>query len=208
MAFTLNKYALVRDGYIVAFADNKKVSLKSPPKVYPEPFTDEEWALKQSIRVDLGLEVETRPVAPPPEPQPDMVLLPVVADDQPTLGFDERMIGPNYEVLADRVRAYWSAIKIPPEEMAKLTFAQLLIGLVAEGWITEAEGDGWLTGTLPAPVLAVIATLPQAMRFPAKARAIRPSEVLLSDPLVQQLGAAQGKSPQEMAAFFAKYAAY
>lgn len=208
MAFTLNKYALVRDGYIVSFTDTKKVSLKSPPKVHAEPFTDDEWAIRQAIRADLGLEAETRPVAAPPEPQPDMVLLPVVADDHPTLALDERMIGPNYEVLADRVRAYWSAIKIPPEDMAKLTFAQLLIGLVAEGWITEVEGEGWLTGTLPATVLAVIATLPQAMRFPAKARAIRPSEVLLSDPLVQQLGAAQGKSPQEISAFFAKYAAY
>jgi hypothetical protein len=43
---------------------------------------------------------------------------------------------------------------------ASITFRQLLIGLVAEGWITEAEGDAWLIGTIPAAASALVASLP------------------------------------------------
>ena len=88
-----------------------------------------------------------------------------------------------------------------------LSFAQLLIGLVTEEWITEAEGGGWLVGTLPAPVLAVIATLPAGQQFAAKARAIRPSAVVRADPLVAALAAAEGKTSAEIDAFFTTYAA-
>lgn len=87
-----------------------------------------------------------------------------------------------------------------------LTFAQLLIGLVTEAWITEAEGDAWLVGTLPAPLLALIATLPVEQQFAAKAHAIRPSAVLRLDPLVMSLGAAQGKTPEQIDQFFQTYA--
>jgi hypothetical protein len=64
-----------------------------------------------------------------------------------------------------------------PAPVPNLSFAQLMIGLVSEGWITTAEGEAWLTGTLPAPVLALIGTLPKAQRFAAKARALRPTIV-------------------------------
>lgn len=134
------------------------------------------------------------------------IALPVVADPDPVLASDERLWGPDYEVMADKVRAYGSAVKVDPTELVQVTFAQLLIGLVAEGWITEAEGDGWLAGTLPAPVVALINTLPAPARFPAKARAIRPSTVLRHDPLVEMLGVAQGKTPEELDTFFATYA--
>jgi hypothetical protein len=133
------------------------------------------------------------------------IALPVIADPDPVLAPDERVFGPDYEVLADRVRAYGRAVKAEPHEIVKMTFAQLLIGLVAEAWITEAEGDAWLAGTLPAPVLALISTLPPEARFPAKARAISPSEVIRHDPLVVMLGAAQGKTAEELDTFFATY---
>ena len=95
----------------------------------------------------------------------------------------------------------------PPVIIPDLSFAQLLIGLVTEEWITEAEGGGWLVGTLPAPVLAVIATLPSNQQFAAKARAIRPSAVVRADPLVAALAAAEGKTSAEIDAFFTTYAA-
>lgn len=88
----------------------------------------------------------------------------------------------------------------------RLTFAQLLIGLVAEAWITEAEGEAWLTGTLPAPVTALIVTLPANEQFSAKARALRPSLILRMDPMVVTLGANQGKTPEEIDTFFRTYA--
>lgn len=110
----------------------------------------------------------------------------------------------------------WEVTNRSPEEIAqrkseqrqgmRLSFAQLLIGLVTEGWITEAEGEAWLAGTLPAAVLALIDTLPAAQQFAAKARAARPSVVVRSDPLVTDLGAAQGKTAAELDAFFTTYA--
>jgi hypothetical protein len=87
-----------------------------------------------------------------------------------------------------------------------LSFAQLLIGLVTEGWITEADGNGWLSGVLPPSVEATINLIPADQRFAARARATRPSEVLRLDPLVQMMSMAQGRSPEEVDDFFVKYA--
>jgi hypothetical protein len=95
----------------------------------------------------------------------------------------------------------------PAPVPASISFAQLMIGLVSEGWITTAEGEAWLTGTLPAPVLALIGTLPEAQRFPAKARALRPTIVERTDPLVSAMGSAQGKTPEQLDDFFRTYAA-
>ena len=147
----------------------------------------------------------TRFIDSPDEVLEDEVALPVVADPDPILAVDERLWGPDYEILPDKVRAYCRAVKCSPEELVKLTFAQLLIGLVAEGWITEFEGEAWLQGSLPNPVVELINTLPAQQRFAAKARAIRPSEILRRDPLVEMLGAAQGKTPEALDEFFFKY---
>ncbi len=87
----------------------------------------------------------------------------------------------------------------------RLTFAQLLIGLVTEAWITQAEGEAWLAGTLPLAVTNLIATLPTNEQFIAKAHALRPSEVVRLDPLVVSMGAAQGKTVEEIDNFFRTY---
>ena len=47
----------------------------------------------------------------------DEVALPVVADPDPVLGPDERLWGPDFEVLEDRVRAYGKAVPLEPEEL-------------------------------------------------------------------------------------------
>ena len=94
----------------------------------------------------------------------------------------------------------------PPAPIPDLSFAQMLTGLVAQGWITEAEGDAWLEGTLPAAVLGLIAGLPAEQRFAAKARAARPSVVERSNPLVLGLAAIQGVTEAQMDAFFIAYA--
>lgn len=93
----------------------------------------------------------------------------------------------------------------PDRSAMSLSFAQLLIGLVAEGWITEAEGEGWLAGTPPAAALALVATLPAQHRFAARVRMIRPSVVLRTDPLVQGLAFAEGKSEVDLDRFFLAY---
>lgn len=137
-------------------------------------------------------------------------VLPIVADPLPPLAANETLWGPDYEVLPDKVRAYFRAVPMTAEEIAareaakpRLSFAQMLSGLVTLGWITEADGELWLSGTLPQVVLDVIATLPAQARFPAKAKAVRPSEVLRDDPLVSMLGQAQGKTEADIDAFFA-----
>jgi len=88
---------------------------------------------------------------------------------------------------------------------ASISFAQLVIGLVTEQWITEVEGTAWLQGVLPAAVETLITSLPQEQQFIARARASRPSEVLRNDPLVVSLGAAQGKTEEELDDFFRTY---
>ena len=98
-------------------------------------------------------------------------------------------------------------VPIGPTQIRSISFSQLLIGLVSEGWITQSEGENWLVGTLPAPVLALIATLPAGQQFAARARATRPSVVLRDDALVLALGAAQGKSAGQLDAFFNTYGA-
>lgn len=92
-----------------------------------------------------------------------------------------------------------------PTPVPNLSFAQLLIGLVSEGWITEVEGDAWTDGVLPSAVLELISSLPTEQQFAARTRAKRPSEILRIDPLVQLLGAAQGKSSDELDQFFRIY---
>lgn len=88
---------------------------------------------------------------------------------------------------------------------ASISFAQLVIGLVTEQWITETEGTAWLQGVLPAAVETLITSLPQEQQFIARARASRPSEILRDDPLVVSLGAAQGKTEEELDDFFRTY---
>lgn len=89
----------------------------------------------------------------------------------------------------------------------RLSFAQLLIGVVTEGWITAAEGRAWRDRlALPAQVQALIATLPEAQQFAAETRAFAPSEVHRNDPLVVGLGVTAGRTPDELDAFFRTYA--
>lgn len=91
---------------------------------------------------------------------------------------------------------------IPPPP---LTFLQLMIGLVTEGWITEAEGDAWLDGTPPPQVDALISQLPAEERFPARARAKRFTVAERDDPLVNGLGQIEGKTTEDLDAFFHQY---
>lgn len=107
--------------------------------------------------------------------------------------------------------AYDGAVFSPPAfvqgPVPDLTFAQMLIGLVAAGWISRAEGEAWLNGVLPAAVTVLIATLPQDQQFPATARAKRPSVINRNDGLVTALAATQGRTAPQMDAFFTTYAA-
>lgn len=122
---------------------------------------------------------------------------------------------PDGWMLHDTAQIGWDIVDSIPVEPPKkpveayipdLTFAQLLIGLVTVGWITEAEGEAWLIGTVPEAVNAVLSQLPAEQRFAAKARAVRPSIVKRDDPMVEALGQLQGKTKEELDQFFLTFA--
>lgn len=95
----------------------------------------------------------------------------------------------------------------PAPPVPNLSFPQLLIGLVTEGWITAEEGRAWRDRVaLPAPVVELISKLPPEQQFASETRALAPSEVLRDDPLVVSLGAMQQKTPEELDQFFRTYA--
>ncbi len=95
---------------------------------------------------------------------------------------------------------------IPEPVPESITFAQLLIGLVMEGWITQPEGEAWLIGTLPSAVETLIASLPTNQQFIARALATRPSAIYRADSLVAALASAEGKTESEIDDFFRTYA--
>lgn len=106
------------------------------------------------------------------------------------------------DMTPEEVASFDQTVPVPQE----ISFAQLLIGVVSEGWITESEGQSWLSGTLPSAVLSLIDNLPVEQRFAAKVRAIRPSTIIRNDPFVVAMGFAAGKTTEEMDKFFQTYA--
>lgn len=93
------------------------------------------------------------------------------------------------------------------EDLPPVSHAQIIAALIAAEILTEAEGVAWITGTLPAAVEAVIASLPEEQRAIARLRAIRPTSVVPTDPLVAALAAAEGKSTEDLIAIFLAAAA-
>jgi hypothetical protein len=123
------------------------------------------------------------------------------------------MTAPVYRVRVDLTTGVQEQIALTPEEIAtlntqdplefpELSFAQMLIGLVTLGWITEVEGQGWIEGTLPADVEAYIASLPPEVRFAARAKVSRPSSIIRTDPYVNALAMLKNKQPEEVNQFF------
>jgi len=89
---------------------------------------------------------------------------------------------------------------------AAMSFAQFMIGLVAEKWITEDDGRLWLTGTLPPQVISTINLIPAEQRFATTAKAMRSPVVYRDDPLVQMMTLVQKRSAAEVDDFFRTYA--
>lgn len=109
------------------------------------------------------------------------------------------------EVNDDEAETIRKETEVHP--VPNLSFAQLLIGLVSEGWITAEEGRAWRDRVaLPKQVSDLISQLPAEQQFAVETRAFAPSEVLRADPLVAAMGAAAGKTDAEMDDFFRKYA--
>lgn len=126
----------------------------------------------------------------------------------------------------------WQVMRLPSEEVAAenpglspeelleierasmtLSFAQFLVGLVEQEWIAEDEANAWLSAnSLPAAVEAAIATLPEEgpggvkPRLRARARALRPTEILRTNELLLMMAAVRGAGPEQLDDFFRFYA--
>lgn len=131
--------------------------------------------------------------------------IPFTADPNDDVLFGRQM----FEALKDIAVPYipGSTPKEEPDrESMKLSFAQMLIGLVTDGWITTAEGRNWRDRiSLPSAVTKIIESLPEEQQFAAETRVLAPSEVRRLDPLVIALGDIAGKSPEELDTFFITY---
>ncbi|AVO36591.2 hypothetical protein [Pukyongiella litopenaei] len=89
-----------------------------------------------------------------------------------------------------------------------LTPQQLLTGLVADGWITAAEGLAWAEGNgLPAAATTLIASMPASEQFAAQVRLLRMETIRRTDPLVIALAYAEGKTDTDIDTFFTTHAA-
>lgn len=91
-------------------------------------------------------------------------LLPVIADPDPPLGGNERLSGPDYEVMKDRVRAYGRAVPMTPDEIAErdamfpqvITRRQCALQLLATQTITPEEALAMTkAGDVPAAIAAI-----------------------------------------------------
>jgi hypothetical protein len=67
------------------------------------------------------------------------VILPVIADADPVLADGERLYGPDFEVLPDRVRAYGKVSPLQGEEYLVNRIAKLEAALDARLSVVEAK---------------------------------------------------------------------
>lgn len=87
----------------------------------------------------------------------------------------------------------------PPSQITALQF---IIWLVGAGWISQAEGEAWLDGTLPQAMSDLLNSLPEEQRFAARARAMRSTTIARHDPMIEILAALHGRTPEEVDEFF------
>lgn len=81
----------------------------------------------------------------------------------------------------------------------RVSFRQLVLGLLRDGWIDAAAAEAWATrSAIPAPLLAVMDTMPESDRPAARITALTMAEAHRLDPLlVAAAGAAMPTATPE-----------
>lgn len=115
-------------------------------------------------------------------------------------------ITPREEVVAG-VSGVVEVQTSPPAELTladlpPVSHAQMIGALILSEVITREEGVEWIKGILPAAVQSMIDALPPEQAVIAELRAIRPTVVVPTDPLVAALAAAQGKTEEDLMELF------
>jgi hypothetical protein len=106
----------------------------------------------------------------------------------------------------------WPVLQAPVP--AEISFAQFIVGLTEQAWITDAEAAAWLgASALPATVEGALSGIPETgpdqtkPRLRARARALRPSVIQRSNELLLMMAQSRGASAAQLDDFFRKYAA-
>lgn len=95
-----------------------------------------------------------------------------------------------------------------PARVGQISPRQMILGLLAQGYITGPEALAAATsGTIPPAVETVVSALPPDAQIAARVTWARMTVVLRDDPLVGLLAASQGLADAEVDAFFAACAA-
>src|SRR5574343_150406 len=90
-------------------------------------------------------------------------------------------------------------------EYASLTFSQMLMGMVSENWLSESDGENWLSGFLPDIIREIIDTLPEDQRFASKVRMTKMTKIDRLDPIMVLFGDRLKTTADEMDIFFERY---
>ena len=83
---------------------------------------------------------------------------------------------------------------VPVAVPRSVPFNKLVVGLVEDGWLTQAEGEAWLDGSLPTPVIGAIEAMSADQQFRARAKAKAMQEAERNDALL--FAAAKAKMPK------------
>ncbi len=147
-------------------------------------------------KIENGIVVESYLLDEVPEHLESWTTLPI--DAGPGWRYDGvNLLPPTEEFM-------WERVYIIREKM-KLSFAQLLIGFVDEGWITQSEAMNWMNGSLPAMVVSAISQLPTEQQFAATVKATKSTDITRVEPWIISVGNAQNKTVEQMDEFFKKY---
>lgn len=141
-----------------------------------------------------------------PKPREGESIDPIIQSYSP-VAFWIDQITPRAEVVAG-VSGVVEVQTAPPAgpltlaDLPPVSHAQMIAALILSEIITREEGVEWIKGNLPAAVQAMIAALPPEEAVIAELRAIRPTSVVPTDPMVAALAAAQGKTEDDLIALF------
>lgn len=141
-----------------------------------------------------------------PKPREGESIDPIIQSYSP-VAFWIDQITPRAEVVAgvSGVVEVQTAPPAGPPTLADLlpvSHAQMIAALILSEIITREEGVEWIKGQLPSAVEMMIASLPEEHQVIAELRAIRPTAVVPTDPLVAALAAAQGKDEDDLIDLF------
>lgn len=132
-----------------------------------------------------------------------------ITDEQWQFLLEEQ--GKGIQTIGADVDGFPILVDVPKPDMAavrpfmKLTFSQLLVATVADEWMSEADGELWLAGTLPDFIQGFITELPVDQQFSTKVQMLKMTTISRLHSIIAKWAAALNKTDEEIDALFEKY---